>query len=458
MKGRDLKKTFVKDVIPNTRMSDARICKDCQESKTIDDFEATTKDGKSRRGVCRTCYAKKKSLKAKVAALTHDPGKVLKPDACNHCGKGPNEVDFKWRSDLAKGGWRNTCTTCYNAKAYHKAYRERERVKDEAGYLARNASIHLAWAHRNPDKVKEQQIKAATEEDRKIKSIKTSATQREIGFNDADARAMQRKLTRACHFCGFKPSPTESLNGLDRVDAALGYTDANTVSCCATCNAMKCIMHVDDFLSNVRAIAKHTGRTETYEGCRNRLTPFAGTTDRREAEVIDKDMKSLSPELKLTLWSSLCYLCGRTPAFGIDRVDPHQGYVPSNVRPCCSSCNYMKKDLQLDDFMAHIAFINKHTKDWTVGDIMDMPIRAFGGHLREPVSVFDNNNTPMIVFPSKTTASKIIGVCLRTLEKALTSGTKCRGHTWSTVEPRQYRAQYILPDDARQVIQHLQTK
>lgn len=97
-------------------MSQARVCKDCQQTKTIDDFEATTKDGKSRRGVCKTCYTKKKSAKAKAAAANHDPSKVPKPTACAECGKSGEQVDFKWRSDVAQGGWRTTCNTCYNSK------------------------------------------------------------------------------------------------------------------------------------------------------------------------------------------------------------------------------------------------------------------------------------------------------------------------------------------------------
>ena len=32
------------------------------------------------------------------------------------------------------------------------------------------------------------------------------------------------------------------LNGVDRVDSAVGYSESNCVSCCATCNMMKIAM------------------------------------------------------------------------------------------------------------------------------------------------------------------------------------------------------------------------
>jgi hypothetical protein len=43
-----------------------------------------------------------------------------------------------------------------------------------------------------------------------------------------------------------------------------------------------------------------------------------------------------------------CYLCGKeeneTHKNGIDRFDNTKGYTEENIRSCCVSCNYMKKD------------------------------------------------------------------------------------------------------------------
>lgn len=39
---------------------------------------------------------------------------------------------------------------------------------------------------------------------------------------------------------------------------------------------------------------------------------------------------------------------------GVDRVDSSKGYELDNVVPCCSTCNYMKSDLSVDEFYKHL--------------------------------------------------------------------------------------------------------
>lgn len=38
----------------------------------------------------------------------------------------------------------------------------------------------------------------------------------------------------------------------------------------------------------------------------------------------------------------------------IDRVDPTKGYIIDNCVPCCTTCNYMKRILQRDEFLDHV--------------------------------------------------------------------------------------------------------
>lgn len=39
---------------------------------------------------------------------------------------------------------------------------------------------------------------------------------------------------------------------------------------------------------------------------------------------------------------------------GIDRIDSSKGYIESNCVTCCKKCNYMKRDLSLEEFRSHI--------------------------------------------------------------------------------------------------------
>jgi hypothetical protein len=53
---------------------------------------------------------------------------------------------------------------------------------------------------------------------------------------------------------------------------------------------------------------------------------------------------------KKTLIKKPCYLCGykSTKGIGLDRVDNTQReYTLDNVKPCCYSCNILKKDFTL---------------------------------------------------------------------------------------------------------------
>lgn len=45
---------------------------------------------------------------------------------------------------------------------------------------------------------------------------------------------------------------------------------------------------------------------------------------------------------------------------GIDRVDNKVGYIPSNCVPCCSVCNLAKRELTVQEFVAHIMRIAAH--------------------------------------------------------------------------------------------------
>jgi hypothetical protein len=79
-------------------------------------------------------------------------------------------------------------------------------------------------------------------------------------------------------------------------------------------------------------------------------------------------------DLTFEEWSNLiqqnCHICGsiptlkegkvhmiagtRVPINGIDRIENSKGYTITNVRPCCSTCNYMKHKLDDEKFLKHI--------------------------------------------------------------------------------------------------------
>lgn len=47
---------------------------------------------------------------------------------------------------------------------------------------------------------------------------------------------------------------------------------------------------------------------------------------------------------------------------GLDRIDNSQGYLKSNVQPCCAKCNSMKSNLKQNDFLKHLKKIVRFCK------------------------------------------------------------------------------------------------
>lgn len=93
---------------------------------------------------------------------------------------------------------------------------------------------------------------------------------------------------------------------------------------------------------------------------------------RNNAKLKKRDFH-LTFELYKEIVRKNCHYCGdiprvRTPKVspapipvnGIDRVRQDEGYVLSNVVPCCPTCNTMKWNLSKRDFLLHIKKINDY--------------------------------------------------------------------------------------------------
>ncbi len=58
-------------------------------------------------------------------------------------------------------------------------------------------------------------------------------------------------------------------------------------------------------------------------------------------------------DIKEHFWEKDCRYCGTSGTSGIDRVDNSMGYVLSNAVPCCTTCNLMKAQMCVQDFVDH---------------------------------------------------------------------------------------------------------
>lgn len=96
----------------------------------------------------------------------------------------------------------------------------------------------------------------------------------------------------------------------------------------------------------------------------------SGRRTRREFNLEFEDFKKLV--------KSPCNYCGSPPGnlrstkngrrkeyvSGIDRIDNDKGYILENCVPCCTTCNFMKRNMKMTDFITHIKRIHDFNFDY----------------------------------------------------------------------------------------------
>jgi len=141
-----------------------------------------------------------------------------------------------------------------------------------------------------------------------------------------------------------------------------------------------------------RSLRSTTLRRSVYAACDGRhlerlshSTPsprikpagYAAATERFNGYKSISQRRGVSFEISRQQFMELtqqdCHYCGTKPSQrftrrhyngsfvynGIDRKDSAQGYTSENCVPCCGLCNTMKQDLPYENFLAHIAQIQR---------------------------------------------------------------------------------------------------
>lgn len=199
--------------------------------------------------------------------------------------------------------------------------------------------------------------------------VKSSARQkgRELELTMEDVAAL---CEMPCYYCGTDPKEIGTRFGIDRVDNAVGYTRANSVACCTPCNFAKKDYHLHDFLRGMcnvgHALCPEEDRDDNYQVTYNFLQHNA---NKKPADFsgyrYGAHMRSLEFNITLQEFDKMvrapCYYCGRDDhVMGLDRVDNGSGYDEHNCVACCSMCNSLKGDRDLDVFLCQVFSIYKY--------------------------------------------------------------------------------------------------
>jgi len=229
----------------------------------------------------------------------------------------------------------------------------RQRCIDEniTEYLARNTVNAKQWRENNPDKVKVNNQNKINNINLQYGVYSRSARDKNLDF-EISQEDFDKIVKEPCHYCDVIQE--RGFNGIDRMASSIGYVTDNCVSCCKTCNYMKCSLSVDVFLKRIEHILTYNNKIEgryfSEEFCDTDARSFNEYKRRASNKLLPFE---LSEEEYNIIINSQCYLCGRKSyenyKNGIDRIDNKLGYIMSNVKPCCGGCNYIKKDMELGE-------------------------------------------------------------------------------------------------------------
>ena len=232
----------------------------------------------------------------------------------------------------------------YPSRSCHKCKAAREKVE----------------ANR-PDRVRNYRVE-------KMKHLQTlyneyikNAAAKDIAFN-LTIEEVATLVTQSCTYCGYYKEG-EAI-GIDRIDSKKPYSMVNVTPCCWPCNQIKNTHLLEFFLDHVHCIYVHTCSTEyisKWSHMHVRKIRLQYEKYKRDSITSRHLEWTLSKEEFTNIQTQPCYLCGyKESSVGIDRIDSKQGYIPDNVRPCCTICNKMKNDSSYEAFMGHIERIVAH--------------------------------------------------------------------------------------------------
>ncbi|KAJ3090188.1 hypothetical protein HK102_004442 [Quaeritorhiza haematococci] len=344
-----------------------KTCSVCKQTKPRNKFHGSK---------CNTCHhpaktAKKvqavKTLEAQTGENVDVRDLVHQPEKCCQCG----DPFHKDRFTFAKGRFKLMCKACFNGKAYYKAYREHQRNKNLAAFLARNAKVAREYRTKRPEVMEAYNAKRRNTLEGRLLSIENSARSRGIFFDTSKKPEFLVNMERPCEVCGHDPilyqdvtdpeavnetaknlNELQVANGLMRIDHKLGFTVDNTLTTCKRCNIYRRTLDIPTFLSKANDIAIQHAETEiplkieiwTEDG-------WAAGKTRSGFKHIGKCPK----ELKAGVPEN-CHYCGNE-GHGVDCLDSNKPYTSNNAVRACWDCNNIKSDLDYFAFLKHMSII-----------------------------------------------------------------------------------------------------
>lgn len=251
--------------------------------------------------------------------------------------------------------------------------RAKQMIEKLDEYLAHNAELMKTYRDNNPDKFKELNKLKKIHPKRRYYELKYSAESRSIDFTLTFDECINLFNTN-CFYCG-ELDCTEQLNDIDRLNNDIGYTNDNCVPCCKICNNMKLCLDIDIFLLMIKHILTNLNLIQSDVLYHEIFPDYRGTTtyDKYKYRANNKNLDfQLTNDEFNNIINNNCYICDKkiseTHLNGIDRLNNEIGYCIENCKPCCGTCNYMKKNLTYDTFIKQLLKIYNNINYDTINE------------------------------------------------------------------------------------------
>lgn len=331
-------------------------CKSCNKILPMSSFSKSKNVADGRENKCKSCRKKQRAQGR--------PVKDINKKRCISC-KEILDIKLFSKDKSRNDGYDSTCKDCRND--YHKKY-----LKNDSN-LEKLKIRSKKWREENPKKYKKQKqdyYKKYREEIIKRTSnyhksqegrhslIKAGANQRNIKFN-LSKDFVNSFWDAKCYYCNEEID----LPRFDRVDPKKDYSEDNVVPCCISCNYMKNDLKIVDFYQHLERIAdfQKTAKKEErapyveYSGDPKNdhyLTPFGKFSYYKQQAKNRKIKFDIDYSYFIKFWQKNCKYCGSTiDTVGLDRINNNLGYIEGNINSCCWTCNSMKKDKSVDEFL-----------------------------------------------------------------------------------------------------------
>lgn len=232
---------------------------------------------------------------------------------------------------------------------------KKQEVKD---YIELDSEEMRVYRKMNPEKCVRAYRGSIKSSNRKICECRRSGKKRDIPY-ELTIEETKQLINDKCFYCGCQPIDCQ-FNGIDRLDHNKSYVFENCVTSCSMCNYMKACHDPLVFIDICEHILTHLGKIN------GNLHPqlFMNFNAGKSVNFLYEEYKRSADKRKYEWSLSIddvahvidqpCYLCGKLKTHdhinGIDRYDNTKGYIILNIRPCCGTCNYMKRDIEYNVF------------------------------------------------------------------------------------------------------------